>query len=196
MFGSTPAVPAGGPTPGCSSPGGLPISARRPSSSWPEPRPFSTARRSGRKRARLATSGHRGRLVLLELTVIRLAWTFNFDYSRITPGRRHLDARLVHDPARCPPDSPPVGRGNDIGVAIVGLHNLTVLHARPPLTRSRFAIGPCDGCGTFLYFGGGFQRAAMAVLYQIVPWIGVMALEFAFQACSSSRRRAGGRSVS
>ena len=35
-------------------------------------------------------------LVLLELTVLRVAWTFNFDFRALLAGGRHLDDRLVH----------------------------------------------------------------------------------------------------
>lgn len=106
-------------------------------------------------------------LVLLELTVLRLAWTFNVDYAHYLLAGviwmlgwcMILLALLIRLPL------PAVAA---VGAAIVGLHNLTDL--LPGLADS--------AVWTFLYFGGAV--GPVAVLYSIVPWIGVMALGYAF----------------
>lgn len=113
-------------------------------------------------------------LVLLELTVIRLAWTFNFDYSHYLLAGviwmigwcMILLALLIHLPLVVV---------TTIGVAIVGLHNLTDFM---PGLRDDAGQSGIAWLWPFLYFGGAV--GPMAVLYSIVPWIGVMALGYAF----------------
>jgi uncharacterized membrane protein len=113
-------------------------------------------------------------LVLLELTLIHLAWTFNPDYTREQMAGviwaigwcMVLMALLVWLPVKV------VGA---LGVAIIFGHNLV-----PPAGDSvspmlsilyyGMARGPVD-------LGGGWS---FSVLYSIVPWIGVMAAGFAF----------------
>ena len=57
-----------------------------------------------------ATSSLRGfLLVLLELTVIRAAWTFNIDYSGFILAGVIWMLRLVHDPPRRTGPAPPGG---------------------------------------------------------------------------------------
>ena len=112
-------------------------------------------------------------LVLLELTVIRVAWTFNFDFSPLPAGRRHLDDRLVHGAhgrrscgCRC--------RRSEIGIAVIALHNAVMPRLLPPL--------PEQALRKVLYYR--VCRAGpigpLMVLYSIVPWIGVMAAGYAF----------------
>ena len=113
-------------------------------------------------------------LILLELTLIRLAWTFNFDYSHYLLAGviwmlgwcMILLGLLIHLP---------LPALTVVGAAIVGLHNLTDLI---PGLRERAMESGAAGLWTFLYFGGEVGR--IAVLYSIVPWIGVMALGYAF----------------
>ncbi|HEU4589874.1 MAG TPA: heparan-alpha-glucosaminide N-acetyltransferase domain-containing protein [Steroidobacteraceae bacterium] len=114
-------------------------------------------------------------LVLLELTLIHLAWTFNPAWSREQMAGviwtigwcMVLMALLVRLPLKV------VGA---IGLAIIAGHNLIPEPAGdsvPPLLSILYygmARGTID-------LGGGWS---FSVLYSIVPWIGVMAAGFAF----------------
>jgi uncharacterized membrane protein len=113
-------------------------------------------------------------LILLELTLIRLAWTFNVDYSH------YLLAGVIWMIGWCMILLAllirlPWGAVTAIGAAIVGLHNLTDFM---PGLREDAAGSGMAWLWTFLYFGGAV--GPMAVLYSIIPWIGVMALGYAF----------------
>jgi len=118
-------------------------------------------------------------LVFLELTILRVAWTFNFDFAGyemagviwVIGWCMILLAGLVKLPART------VGI---IGVLIIVLHNAVM----PPL------VGAFPGLGGFwkiLYIGfyeGPIQfgptGSSLIVLYSIIPWIGVMAAGYGF----------------
>jgi len=120
-------------------------------------------------------------LVFLELTVLRLSWTFNFDYAHYMLAGviwaigwcMVLMAALIWLPTRV------VGI---IGVVIIFGHNI----ADPFLPRLYQTLGQ----GSFawfwqiLYLGGGIQLGAhgptLAILYVMVPWIGVMAAGYWF----------------
>ena len=107
-------------------------------------------------------------LVLLEPTLIRLSWTFSLDYSQFLLAGviwmlgicMMLMAALVRLPFRV--------------VAAFGF--VTVL------AQDLFGTLPGNGFTQFLYFGGEVATAGptINVLYSIVPWIGVMALGYAF----------------
>ena len=123
-------------------------------------------------------------LVLLELTVIRVAWTFNFDFAHYLMAGviwaigwcMILMAVLVRLPV------PAVGA---IGLAIVAGHNLldpVLRTAIPTLGENSLA-----GLWKILYVGFfagpialGADGPRLIVLYSIVPWIGVMAAGYAF----------------
>jgi len=122
-------------------------------------------------------------LVLLELTVLRLAWTFNLDFgSYLLAGViwvigwcMILMAGLVWLPTRL------IGA---IGLAIILGHNAIdpfLPQVGPALRQSGFAW-----LLQVLYFGGPIQLGAdgpvLFVLYSIIPWIGVMAAGYAFGA--------------
>jgi uncharacterized membrane protein len=129
-------------------------------------------------------------LVLLELTVIRVAWTFNLDFANyILAGviwmigwcliLLALMVRL------------PIGVVATIGAAIVAGHNLVD-------SRLQQLIPAAQASSLFwlwriLYFGptaGG--DGPFVVLYSLIPWIGVMALGYAFGAVMTlepARRR-------
>ena len=106
-------------------------------------------------------------LVLLELTGIRVAWTFNFDFANyilagviwVIGWCMILMAAIVHLP-------PNAIAG--IGIAIVALHNVTNFLGEP---QPNWLL-------KVLYFGG--ELAPLIVLYTIVPWIGVMMCGYAF----------------
>lgn len=110
-------------------------------------------------------------LVFLELTVIRVAWTFNFAFDQyllagviwVIGWCMILMAGLVRLPL------PAVG---GFGLAIIALHNAVM----PPLLPlvpgtlrkvlyTAFAEGPIG---------------PLIILYSIIPWIGVMAAGYAF----------------
>jgi uncharacterized membrane protein len=132
-------------------------------------------------------------LVLLELTVIRLAWTFNFDFAHYLLAGviwmigwcMILLAAAVYLPLKA------IGA---IGVAIIALHNITDLFAGP-LAKAFGESGP-NWLLKILYFGGavelGDSGPPLLILFVIVPWIGVMMAGYAFgpmMQMSPDRRR-------
>ncbi|HEX3108861.1 MAG TPA: heparan-alpha-glucosaminide N-acetyltransferase domain-containing protein [Thermoanaerobaculia bacterium] len=108
-------------------------------------------------------------LVLLELTVIRVAWTFNFDFrDYLLAGViwmlgicMILMAAIIHLPVRL------VG---GLGIAIIALHNLADFLPRPQHPGPLLA----------LLYTGGEAFPPLIVLYVIIPWIGVMMAGYAF----------------
>jgi uncharacterized membrane protein len=114
-------------------------------------------------------------LVLLELTVLRFGWTFNFDYANFTFAgviwvigwSMVVLAALVFLPVRV------VGA---IGLAIILLHN-----GLAPVLSGGENPSPIM---QVLYAGGNFGVAGLniVVLYVLLPWAGVMAAGFAFGA--------------
>lgn len=131
-------------------------------------------------------------LVILELTVLRLAWTFNFDWAHYNLAGVIwaigwcfvLLAPLVFLPTRIVAA---------IGIAIIALHNL-----------ADYASAGSGGGGApsalmqVLYLGGSIPAGTeegvhLIVLYSLIPWIGVMAAGYAFGAVMTldpARRRA------
>ncbi|MFL5613501.1 MAG: DUF1624 domain-containing protein [Gemmatimonadaceae bacterium] len=125
-------------------------------------------------------------LVVLELTVLHVAWTFTFDFTHLLAGViwmlgwcMLLMALLVMLPA------PVVG---GIGVAVIVGQSLLV-----PLA----AVMPASThwLWQFLYLGGEVKigGVTISILYVIVPWIGVMAAGYGFGTIltrdATSRRR-------
>lgn len=120
-------------------------------------------------------------LVLLELTVLRVAWTFNFDFSHYLLAGviwaigwcMVLLAALVWLPTAA------VGA---IGLAIVVCHN--AIDPFIPALEQTLSTSSSAWLWQLLYFGGPFRLGAhgpqLAVLYVIIPWIGVMAAGYAF----------------
>ena len=135
-------------------------------------------------------------LVLLELTVLRFAWTFNFDYAHyalagviwVIGWCMILMAALVFLP---------VAAIGTIGVAIVALHNVSDFYvfqlAHAASTSSLSWLWQLLYFGGSIALGGGENGPQLAVLYSIIPWIGVMAAGFAFgrvmQLDAGRRRR-------
>lgn len=118
-------------------------------------------------------------LIVLELTVLRFAWTFNVHYGQSGMAGviwcigwcMILLAGLIYLPM------PAIVA---VGIAIVAGHNIVDFYVdrlTPVLEASRWTW-----FWQFLYFGGVIQRGTMTfgVLYSIVPWIGVIALGYAF----------------
>lgn len=122
-------------------------------------------------------------LVLLELTVLRLAWTFNFDLLHLMAGviwvigwSFVLMAGLVRLPW------PLVGA---FGLLVMAGHNLLDPHLAA--LTPRLAEGPLGGAWKILYLGFfagpvtfGAGGPWLTVLYSLVPWVGVMAAGYAF----------------
>ena len=121
-------------------------------------------------------------LVLLELTVLRFAWTFNFDYAHYTLAGviwalgwcMVLMAGLVFLPLRAIAA---------IGVAMIALHNAIM----PALARAIPALASenVPWWWKVLYYGGPVQLTGgdgpvLFVLYSLIPWIGVMAAGYGY----------------
>ena len=125
-------------------------------------------------------------LVALELTVIRLAWTFT-----VASLNAPL-AGVIWMLGWCMVLMAALVRLRTAAVTIVGL----VLVLGQDLIGG--LLGRLQGVGAFLYAGGevqiGRSGPAFTVLYTIVPWIGVMALGYGFGALivrpATDRRRA------
>ena len=135
-------------------------------------------------------------LVLLELTVIRVMWTFNFEFGQymlagviwVIGWSMILLAGLVRLPVSV------VGA---IGLAIIAGHN--VLDSR--FWQLAESLGDSQWAWLwkilyFSFFAGpitiGADGPRLMVLYSIVPWVGVMAAGYAFGAvvaADSARRR-------
>jgi uncharacterized membrane protein len=118
-------------------------------------------------------------LIVLELTVIRLAWTFNVDYADyvLLGVIWMLGACMVLMAAVV---FLPVGVIAGIGLVIVAGHNAI----DPFLPSVRAAL---EGSGhavlwRIIYFGPDplGVESSVAVLYSLVPWMGVMMTGYAF----------------
>ncbi|HZD92777.1 MAG TPA: heparan-alpha-glucosaminide N-acetyltransferase domain-containing protein, partial [Candidatus Sulfotelmatobacter sp.] len=120
-------------------------------------------------------------LIFLELTVLRIAWTFNLDFQHYMLAGviwmlgwcMVLLAGLIWLPV------PVIAF---FGLTIIAAHNILdfyVPQIRPALQSSSVAW-----LAQFLYFGGtveiGSAHIPLAVLYSIIPWIGVMAAGYAY----------------
>jgi uncharacterized membrane protein len=128
-------------------------------------------------------------LVILELTVIRFAWTFNLDYAHFTLAGviwmlgwcMVLLAGLVEFPAKA------IGV---IGLAIICFQQVFSELPRVLPQSMRNSIG---WLWEFIYPAGLAEPKGIIVLYVLVPWIGVMATGYAFGAImireSAERRR-------
>jgi uncharacterized membrane protein len=120
-------------------------------------------------------------LVLLELTVLRVAWTFNFDFGHyllagviwVIGWCMVLLAGLIFLPVRALAA---------FGLIVVLGHNIL-----DRFVPSLFALLEKSHWGWLwqvLYLGGPIQMGehgpTLFVLYSIVPWVGVMALGYVF----------------
>lgn len=127
-----------------------------------------------------------GWLILLELTYLRLAWTFNLDY------RHYVLAGVIWMLGWCMILMTPLlllSRWRPgmwvnaiFGIAVIAGHNLV-----PRLIGSPQALlsGAWGWLWRVLYFGGGIAMGGAAepnffVLYSLIPWIGVMSAGYAF----------------
>jgi uncharacterized membrane protein len=121
-------------------------------------------------------------LVFLELTVLRLAWTFNFDF-------RHYElAGVIWVIGICmilmsALVKLPIKAIAAFGVLIIAAHNLLDSHLLS--WGDHINEHSASGLWKILYVGfyaGPVQLGSLDlfVLYSIIPWIGVMAAGFAF----------------
>ncbi|MDQ6830071.1 MAG: heparan-alpha-glucosaminide N-acetyltransferase domain-containing protein [Gemmatimonadota bacterium] len=133
-------------------------------------------------------------LVLLELTVLRVGWTFNVDFAHYELAGviwmigwcMILMAPLIYLPLRA------LGT---LGVAIILAHNVFDFFA-PTLGPLLFVSGSA-WLWRILYLGGavnlgGGDGPPLLVLFSIIPWIGVMAAGYAFgpvMRTTAERRR-------
>lgn len=114
-------------------------------------------------------------LVLLELTVIRVGWTFNFDFANyllagviwVIGWCMVLMAALVKLRTRTIAI---------IGIAIIALHNAVMLW----LINHTPALGELWKILYIGFYNGPVAGTPLIVLYSIIPWIGVMAAGYAF----------------
>lgn len=131
-------------------------------------------------------------LVFLELTVLRVAWTFNFDFAHYEMAGiiwaigwcMILLAVLVRLPT---------GVVGAVALLIIGAHNL--LDAQFGTWNWDQGIGTGWGPALWkiLYVGFwagpiryGPEGPMLIVLYSIIPWVGVMAAGYAFGTVLSS----------
>lgn len=117
-------------------------------------------------------------LVALELTAIRFAWTFNFDYAHFVLAGviwmlgwcMVLLAGLVWLPTRA--------------IAAIGLGIVFFQQAfrELPLALPAQIRNSVGWIWEFLYPAGFKRWDGIAILYVLIPWIGVMAAGYAFGA--------------
>jgi uncharacterized membrane protein len=116
-------------------------------------------------------------IILLELTVVRVAWGFNLHFERyllagvlwVIGWSMIAMALLVRLPTAV------VGA---FGVLLIAGHNLS---AFAPATMESLGESRFAWLWQILYFGGRVGPN-LFVLYSIVPWVGVMAAGYAFGA--------------
>ncbi len=127
-------------------------------------------------------------LVALELTLVRLAWTFNLGFDRyLLAGVLWMIGWclvLMVPLVRLPPGAVAV-----FGIAVISGHHLV---ARVPEAAIEGRFG---WLLRIAYFGGPVgEHPTLWVLYSLVPWIGVMAAGYAFgrvlRRPADERRRA------
>ena len=114
-------------------------------------------------------------LVLLELTLLRFGWTFNFDYTHFTFAgviwmigwSMVILAVLVFLPTTA--------------VAALGLAIIVGHNALAPFIES---IASPSALLRVIYAGGNFPVGGLnvVVLYVLIPWVGVMAAGYGFGA--------------
>jgi uncharacterized membrane protein len=130
----------------------------------------------------LATRG--AMLVLLELTLLRLCWTFNTDWAHYNL------AGVIWMLGWCMLLMAAISR---LPLKVIGYTGLAIIVAQPVFDPiSNFLPGPL---GAFLYQHGEPTVFGLpfTVLYVLVPWIGVMMAGYAFGAImvlDDERRRA------
>lgn len=129
-------------------------------------------------------------LIFLELTVLRICWTFNFDFRHyllagviwmIGWGMIAL-AGAVYLPR------PAIAT---IGILLIAFHNITNLF-RPQLIHAFGNEGP-NWLLRLLYFDGvvdlGPSGPPLFILYVLIPWVGLMFAGYAFGTITERESR-------
>lgn len=120
-------------------------------------------------------------LIFLELTFLRLAWTFNFDFQH------YLLAGVIwmigwSMIALAVAVYLPIPFIAAFGLSLIILHNLSDIFS-PQLGQLFGSAGP-NWLLRILYFGEGFRIGPtgppLYILYVLVPWVGVMFAGYAF----------------
>ena len=119
-------------------------------------------------------------LIVLEMTVVRLGWTFNFDY------RHYMLAGVLWMIGWCLVGLAALVHFSTAAVGAFGLvvifgHNL-LDRALPP-QMAAIQASPLKWLWQVLYLGWTVpvgNVTVLAVLYSLVPWIGVVAVGYAF----------------
>ena len=117
-------------------------------------------------------------LILLELTFLRVAWTFNLDFGSymlagviwVIGWSMVALAGLVKLPLRV------VGA---VGLVVVFGHNLLDGYVREVIPQLGSGLGAALAKVLYVGFFAG-PIGPLHVLYSFVPWVGVMALGYAF----------------
>lgn len=114
-------------------------------------------------------------LVILELTLIRFAWTFNFNYREFTL------AGVIWMLGWCMMIMAAFVRMNSATVGITGLVIIAcqqVFHGVPKLfpPSARETVGKIWA----FFYPSGFEQQHITILYVLIPWIGVMAAGYGF----------------
>ena len=143
---------------------------------------FFSGRKSGDLSKHLLIRG--AWLIVLELTLLRVAWTFNFDFAHYEMAGvlwmigwcMILMAGLVKFPVRV------VGA---IGLVIIFGHNLLDSSVRSLLPTLGNTVGSALLKIVYVgFYAGpisfGHDGPNLIVLYSLIPWIGVMAAGYAF----------------
>jgi uncharacterized membrane protein len=123
-------------------------------------------------------------LVLLEVTVVGLSWTFN-PATLVEPGGGVIWALGWSMIALAALIYLPLWALTTFAVVMIAGHNLL-----DPLVPAQF--GRLSGLWNVLHEGGPFRilpKTTFFVAYPLVPWIGVMAAGFAFGTIVNRERR-------
>jgi uncharacterized membrane protein len=115
-------------------------------------------------------------LILLELTLIRFFWTFNFNYSEFTL------AGVIWMLGWCMILMALLVRFKPMVVGIVGLMIIFFQNALAlvPNNLPEASRAPFGRFWEFIYSSGLEGPPSITILYVIVPWVGVMAAGYGF----------------
>lgn len=123
-------------------------------------------------------------LVVLELTVIRFSWTFNFNYAEFTL------AGVIWMLGWCMVIMSVLVR---LKPKVIGIIGLVIIFLQQIFSLApNFLPATLDTYWEFIYSSGNEGPAFVTILYVIVPWIGVMMAGYGFGIIlqmDSERRR-------